>query len=57
LRGAGLDVFADEPTPRKDLLEHPKVSLSPHIGASTDEAQANIGLELAEKIIEHFIGH
>lgn len=57
LRGAGLDVFSSEPTPRKDLLEHPKVSLSPHIGASTAEAQANIGRELAEKIIEHFIEH
>lgn len=51
---AGLDVFENEPTPRKDLLEHPKVSLSPHIGASTMEAQRNIGMELAEKIDAHF---
>lgn len=51
---AGLDVFENEPTPRKALLEHPRVSLSPHIGASTLEAQRNIGLELAEKIIHHF---
>jgi len=51
---AGLDVFENEPTPRKELLEHPRVSLSPHIGASTLEAQRNIGLELADKIIAHF---
>lgn len=52
--GAGLDVFDNEPTPRKDLLNHSKVSVSPHIGASTLEAQRNIGLELAEKLIEKF---
>jgi len=47
---AGLDVFLNEPTPREDLLNHPKISLTPHIGASTVEAQRNIGLELAEKV-------
>ncbi len=51
---AGLDVFENEPTPRKDLLQHPRVSVSPHIGASTLEAQRNIGLELADKIIAYF---
>ena len=51
---AGLDVFETEPTPRKDLLNHPRVSLSPHIGAATLEAQRNIGLELADKIIAFF---
>ena len=55
--GAGLDVFENEPTPLKALLEHPQVSLSPHIGASTLEAQRNIGIELAEKIIAHFNGN
>ena len=53
--GAGLDVFENEPTPKKALLEHERISLSPHIGASTVEAQANIGLELASKIYDHFI--
>jgi len=48
---AGLDVFDNEPTPRKDLLNHPKVSLTPHIGASTNEAQERIGVELANLII------
>ncbi len=51
---AGLDVFENEPTPRKALLNHPRVSVSPHIGASTMAAQRNIGLELAEKIIAQF---
>lgn len=50
--GAGLDVFVGEPTPRLDLLTHPKVSSTPHIGASTGEAQEKIGIELAEKLIE-----
>lgn len=49
---AGLDVFENEPNPRMDLLQHPRVSLSPHIGASTNEAQEKIGIELAEKLIE-----
>jgi len=52
--GAGLDVFINEPTPRADLLKHSKISLSPHIGASTVEAQEKIGLELADQLIEHF---
>ncbi|PHN04449.1 D-2-hydroxyacid dehydrogenase [Flavilitoribacter nigricans] len=52
--GAGLDVFENEPTPLRALVEHPKVSVTPHIGASTVEAQANIGLELADKILAFF---
>ncbi len=52
--GAGLDVFENEPTPMQELLDHPRISVSPHIGASTLEAQANIGLELADKIIAFF---
>ncbi len=54
LRGAGLDVYENEPTPRMDLVTHPLVSTSPHIGAATLEAQANIGLELADKILAFF---
>lgn len=50
----GLDVFENEPTPRKDLLTHPKISLTPHIGAATVEAQDRIGVELAEKIMAYF---
>lgn len=54
LGGAGLDTFKNEPNPRAELLNHPKISVSPHIGAATLEAQANIGLELADKIIGFF---
>jgi D-3-phosphoglycerate dehydrogenase / 2-oxoglutarate reductase len=52
--GAGLDVFENEPTPMKALLEHPLVSCTPHIGAATIEAQSYIGMELADKIITFF---
>lgn len=52
--GAGIDVFENEPHPLKDLLSHPKVSVTPHIGASTTEAQQRIAVELAEKIIQAF---
>lgn len=48
---AALDTFEDEPTPAIRVLMHPQLSLSPHIGASTTEAQERIGLELAEQII------
>ena len=53
LGGVGLDVFENEPNPLKELLNHPRISVSPHIGAATSEAQRNIGIELAEKIIKH----
>jgi D-3-phosphoglycerate dehydrogenase len=48
---AGLDVFENEPTPEIRILMHPKISLTPHIGAATMEAQDRIGTELAEQII------
>ncbi len=48
---AGLDVFEEEPTPAVQILMHPKISLTPHIGAATLEAQDRIGTELAEQII------
>ena len=48
---AGLDVFEEEPKPAIQVLMHPKVSLTPHIGAATLEAQDRIGTELAEQII------
>jgi D-3-phosphoglycerate dehydrogenase len=47
-----LDVFENEPNPRKDLLTNDKIACTPHIGAATVEAQARIGEELADKIIE-----
>jgi D-3-phosphoglycerate dehydrogenase len=48
---AGLDVFENEPTPEIQILMQPKISLTPHIGAATLEAQDRIGTELAEQII------
>ncbi len=47
---AGLDVFENEPTPEIQLLMHPKISMTPHIGAATLEAQDRIGTELAEQL-------
>ncbi len=52
IRAACLDVFTGEPTPNKQLLEHPAILATPHIGASTMEAQERIGLEIAEKVRE-----
>ncbi|MEO1715169.1 MAG: D-2-hydroxyacid dehydrogenase, partial [Bacteroidota bacterium] len=54
VRSAALDVFENEPTPDARLTNHDKISVSPHIGASTLEAQRNIGLELADRILAHF---
>ena len=54
LRYAALDVFENEPNPRADILAHPKVASTPHIGAATLEAQDRIGLELADHIIAYF---
>jgi len=51
---AGLDVFENEPTPAIHLLMHGAVSLTPHIGAATLEAQERIGTELAEQIATYF---
>lgn len=50
---AALDVFENEPTPRESLLVHEKLSLTPHIGAATEEAQDRIGAELADAIIAY----
>ncbi len=47
---AALDVFVGEPNPNEALLQHSNLSLSPHIGAATVEAQDRIGTELAEQI-------
>lgn len=49
---AGLDVFESEPNPEIKILMNPKISLSPHIGASTIEAQQRIGVELAQQVIK-----
>jgi len=51
---AGIDVFDKEPPEDMSILQCKNVSLSPHIGGSTKEAQERIGVEIAEKIISHF---
>lgn len=51
LAGAALDVFNNEPQPAIKLLMNPNLSMTPHIGAATVEAQERIGLELANNII------
>jgi len=58
LAGAAIDVFPEEPSSNKDsfksvLQKFPNVILTPHIGGSTSEAQANIALEVSEKLIKY----
>ena len=52
---AGVDVFQNEPPTDDLMLSLPNTSLSPHIGASTAEAQMRVGIELAERIINHLV--
>lgn len=54
IKYAGIDVFEKEPPVFTDFFGFPNVSLTPHIGAATAEAQERVGTELASKIIEHF---
>ena len=53
VRGAGLDVFAEEPSANHALYSHPMVACTPHIGAATQEAQKRIGSEIVS-IIANF---
>jgi D-3-phosphoglycerate dehydrogenase len=52
---AALDVFENEPKPMQELLSHPNIACTPHIGAATLEAQDRIGLELANLISSSFV--
>lgn len=52
IAGAALDVFESEPSPELALLMNPNLSLSPHLGGNTQDAQTKIGIELAQQIIE-----
>lgn len=54
IAGAALDVFEEEPTKNQAVLNHPKISLTPHIGAATDEAQERIGAEVVHTILHYF---
>lgn len=54
--GAALDVFAEEPPPAgHPLIAHPKVVATPHLGASTGEAQLNVAIAVAEQIRDFFV--
>jgi D-3-phosphoglycerate dehydrogenase len=54
LSGAGIDVFSEEPSQNLELISHERVSVTPHIGASTKEAQKKIGDEIVSIIKEYF---
>ncbi|DAC23567.1 MAG TPA: phosphoglycerate dehydrogenase, partial [Candidatus Thalassarchaeaceae archaeon] len=56
LRSCALDVFEREPETTHPLLKHPNFHGTPHIGAATFEAQARIGLEMANLLIDFFNG-
>ncbi len=56
VRAAAVDVFECEPSDNTELLCHPKVSVTPHIGASTYEAQKNIGTEVVERLVDRLYG-
>ncbi|KAI6194327.1 putative phosphoglycerate dehydrogenase [Aphelenchoides besseyi] len=49
--GAAVDVFVEEPPSRRDLVNHPSVIATPHLGASTVEAQERVAVEIAENIV------
>lgn len=51
--GAGLDVFAKEPPGLTDLIRHPSVVATPHLGASTEEAQERVALEICEQVVAY----
>ncbi len=53
--GAALDVFEKEPPEDLTLVKHPKVICTPHLGASTREAQENVAVAVAEQIIDYLI--
>jgi D-3-phosphoglycerate dehydrogenase len=58
LAGAGIDVFSTEPVPDGDPLpRHPKVVATPHLGASTVEAQANVATQVAREVLAVLEGH
>ncbi|XP_030614121.1 D-3-phosphoglycerate dehydrogenase [Archocentrus centrarchus] len=50
--GAGLDVFVEEPPKNRSLVDHPNVISCPHLGASTKEAQARCGEDIALQIVD-----
>lgn len=60
IAGAGIDVFTSEPpepdSPAQKLIAHPKVVATPHLGASTQEAQENVSIDVCEQVISILAG-
>jgi len=56
LAGAALDVFEDEPTPSPELVGLPNVIATPHLGASTQEAQVNVAVDVARQVVDVLAG-
>jgi D-3-phosphoglycerate dehydrogenase len=54
VRAAGIDVYLGEPNPRRDLIDHPRVYCTPHIGAATVEAQDRVGMEVVSILLREF---
>ena len=55
IAGAALDVLVDETNPLSPLMTHPKVVCTPHLGASTLEAQENVALQIAEQMSDYLL--
>jgi D-3-phosphoglycerate dehydrogenase len=55
--GAALDVFEKEPPESRELLNHPAVVCTPHLGASTGEAQEKVALQIAHQVSDFLAGH
>lgn len=56
IAGAGLDVFAQEPPSESPLLHNPNVVLTPHLGASTEEAQVEVAREVTRDVLDGLLG-
>ncbi len=54
--GAGIDVYEKEPPEDMSLVQHPNVICTPHLGASTYEAQENVGVQIAQQFVDMFAG-
>ncbi len=54
IAGAGVDVFTEEPPENEDLLKFDNISLTPHLGASTVEAQRRVGTQTADELMDFF---